>query len=119
MVKDIVEKLEQNFDNLPERMATTPSPGTKWKKEALLNTLREIPRIPIAGTETGVIRGLGEHIYQSPNFIDRTKTVCCTSAFCLLSILLNPISNKFSATNKANKVRWILDEFSGFEAHIA
>ena len=75
MVKDIVSKLEQGFDDLPSRMITSPTLGTTWKKEALDTTLNEIPRIPIAGTETGITPGFGQYIYQTRDTIDPRKTV--------------------------------------------
>lgn len=75
MVRDIVSKLEINFEDISRRMETTPGPGTTWKSIALASTLGEIPRIPIAGTETGAIPGFGTHIYAMPATIDFSKTV--------------------------------------------
>ena len=75
MVRDIVKKLEDSFDGLPERMRSTPGPGSLWKKQALDMTLAEIPRVPIAGTETGDFVGYGQYIYQPPEAINRRQTV--------------------------------------------
>jgi len=75
MVRDIVYKLEVNFDNLSQRVKSSPSTGTMWKSQALEATIRELPRIPIAGTESGVISGFGKYIYQPQGSFDNKKTV--------------------------------------------
>ena len=55
---------------------------------ALENTIREIPRIPISGAETGVFSGLGTHLYVNKDDFDMTKTVFLWRLvqLCLLSI---------------------------------
>ena len=65
MVSGIVKTLEDKFDDVHTRMMTSPSPGQTWKGDALANTVRELPKIPMAGTETGKITGLGSSIYTS------------------------------------------------------
>lgn len=72
MVSPIVANLENNFDNIKQRMVTKPSLDHEvWKKEALGATLKELPKIPLAGTETGTVSGFGDKLYvessQRPN----------------------------------------------------
>ena len=80
MVRGIVSRLEMNFEDVAARMKTTPGLGTTWRDDALSNTLSEIPRIPMAGTETGVIPGFGTHIYAPAGTIDFSKTVSVLEA---------------------------------------
>ena len=75
MVKDIVQKMEVDFANIDKRLSTTPYLDGTWKSEALENTIREIPRIPISGTETGVFSGYGSHLYVPQDDFNMTKTV--------------------------------------------
>ena len=75
MVRDIVYKLEVSFDGLHGRMKASPSAGAEWKKVALSQTLKEIPRIPIAGTESGAEPGFSKYIYQQAGTIDKRTTV--------------------------------------------
>ena len=75
MVRDIVQKLEGDFDDISKKMTTAPFFDGTWKTEALENTIREIPRIPISGCETGVFNGLGTHLYVSEDNFAMTKTV--------------------------------------------
>jgi hypothetical protein len=90
MVRDIVHGLEERFDGIASMMATTPGVGSEWKSSALSTTLGEIPRIPIAGTETGTTSGFGEHLYTPAASFDMSKTVSCDTIFmnnyCLLSV---------------------------------
>jgi hypothetical protein len=67
MVRDIVSKLEADFDNIDTAMKSSNGIGTTWKKEALDKTLSEIPRIANTGMETGVNPGFSTTIYKGMN----------------------------------------------------
>jgi hypothetical protein len=75
MVKGVVAELENRFEGLDAKMCTSPSLGTEWKSIALGTTKSEIPRIPRAGTETGVFTGFGDTIYVDRQDLDMSKTV--------------------------------------------
>ena len=75
MVRSIVLKLEENFNDIDKKMQTVPYFDGTWKTLALENTIREIPRIPISGVETGVFSGLGTHLYVNKDEFDMSKTV--------------------------------------------
>ena len=64
MVSGIVAGLEGGFDNLNNTMVASPSPGVTWKGDALDQTINELPKISIAGTETGKFSGFGKSIYS-------------------------------------------------------
>lgn len=66
LVSGIVAGLEDRFEGIADKMTCTPSPGKTWKSDALSTTLKEIPRIPLSGTETGNFGGFGTHIYTAP-----------------------------------------------------
>ena len=74
MVSPIVAKLECTFDDMDKRMMTSPSPGSTWKGEAFDITVKELPKIPLAGTETGTYTGFGEQIYTSDSPQEMMKT---------------------------------------------
>ena len=76
MVSHIVLGLEKKFNNVRTKMATSPSPGNTWKGNALSTTLGELPKISMAGTETGVITGFGESLYsdQTADTLKQTST---------------------------------------------
>jgi len=76
MVRSIVGELESRFDGIDDKLTTSPSLGTSWQADALNNTLKEIPKVPITGTETGSVSGFGKHIYVSPEEFSLSKTVC-------------------------------------------
>lgn len=63
MVSGIVGGLEKNFDDISQRMLCSTSVGSAWKAASLEATIREIPKIPLAGTETGLHFGFGDDIY--------------------------------------------------------
>lgn len=63
MVSGIVGGLEKNFDDISDRLLSSTSAGSAWKATSLEATLREIPKIPLAGTETGLHFGFGDSIY--------------------------------------------------------
>lgn len=63
LVSGIVAGLEGKFDGVDSRMACSPGPGVTWKSDALSATLREIPRLPLSGNETGAFAGFGKDIY--------------------------------------------------------
>ena len=73
-VSPIVAKLEGTFDDMDKRMMTSPGPGNTWKGEAFNTTIKELPRIPLAGTETGRYTGFGERIYSSDSPEEMMKT---------------------------------------------
>ncbi len=75
MVRDIVAKLEVRFDDIDKTLASRPFLDNAWKSEALASTMKEIPRIPIAGTETGLFSGFGSTIYVAEGEFDMSKTV--------------------------------------------
>ncbi len=75
LVKEIVSGLEVRFDGICDRMHTLPSCGSEWKEKAFSSTLREIPRIPISGSECGNLTGLGEHLYIEPDLLKTQKTL--------------------------------------------
>jgi len=75
MVRDVVSGLEEKFDDLDERMLTVPGLGTEWKTASLESTIREIPQIPLAGTETGLTKGFAEYIYCESGSFDPSQTV--------------------------------------------
>jgi hypothetical protein len=81
MVKGVVADLESRFEGLDAKMCTIPSLGTEWKSIALGATKSEIPRIPKAGTETGVTTGFGDTIYVSPQDFDMSQTVISFRVF--------------------------------------
>ena len=95
MVSGIVENLEKNFDDISDTMKSSCSAGTAWKQHSLDATLREIPRIPIAGTETGLQFGFGDHIYTDGPVDNLATTVSLKLTFLLLLIfsdnLYNPV----------------------------
>ena len=64
MVSHIVAGLEKKFNNVRTRMATSPSPGNTWKGDALTNTISELPKISMSGTETGQVTGFGDSLYS-------------------------------------------------------
>ena len=77
MVSGIVGSLEKKFDNIKDKMRSTSGVGTEWKEISLTNTISEIPRIPIAGTETGGFNGYASKIYadlDDPGF-DPSQTL--------------------------------------------
>lgn len=63
----IVRQLENAFDTINTKISNSPSPGTTWKSEALSSTIKELPKIMPAGTETGEFTGLGKNIYYGDN----------------------------------------------------
>jgi hypothetical protein len=65
MVRDIVKKLENNFDAIESKFTSSCSLGNTWKSEALEKTLSEIPRLSLTGTETGIFSGYGSMLYSS------------------------------------------------------
>lgn len=71
MVSGIVAGLEGGFDSLSNTMVASPSPGVTWKGDALDQTINELPKISVAGTETGKFNGLGTKIYTD---MDATAT---------------------------------------------
>ena len=75
LTKNIVEMLENKFDKINSMMKTSPSPGTTWKSDAYNATLREIPKIPISGSETGLISTVGymQKIYATEDEIRSNK----------------------------------------------
>lgn len=75
MVRDIVAKLEEKFDHIDKTLATSPTLDPAWKTSALENTIREIPRLPVCGAETGVFSGFGTHIYVPPEEFDMSLTL--------------------------------------------
>ena len=75
MVKDIVGGLEKRFADIGTKMQASPGLDASWKSEALNNTLREIPRIPISGAESGRFTGFGKHLYVKAEDLDFSKTV--------------------------------------------
>jgi len=75
MVKGIVAKLESKFDTFKVDSQGKPGLGLEWRKDALDKTLKEVPRIPICGAETGPCTGFGETLYQNPEDIDLSATV--------------------------------------------
>jgi hypothetical protein len=112
MVRGIVSGLEQRFEGVDEKMATTPSAGTEWKGLALAATLSEIPRIPIAGTETGISTGFGDKIYAKSAEIDVSQTVrsrivniCCLHFSDVKFLLL-----LFAAPKELRQQRWQVEK---------
>ena len=79
MVRGVVAGLESRFEGLDTKMATSPGLGTLWKTMALDNTVQEIPRIPIAGTETGATTGFGDKIYVPAGEFNLSQTVSSNS----------------------------------------
>lgn len=77
LTREIVEKLERRFDKIDSMMKTSPSPGTTWRNDAYETTLREIPKIPISGSETGLVSNLGymQKIYASEDEIKANKVL--------------------------------------------
>jgi len=75
MVRDIVAKLENSFDDFKERTQGTTGLGKEWKTEALNTTLGEVPRIPISGAETGPVTGFGSTLYMEQKDIDLGSTL--------------------------------------------
>lgn len=67
MVRDIVNKLECDFDNIRDDMKSSQSLGMSWKKEAMEKTISEIPRVLSTGQETGLSPGLSTTIYRAIN----------------------------------------------------
>lgn len=68
MVKDIVAKLEDRFDDYDRRtLSMTSSIGREVQGLAMTTTLNEIPHIKLVGTETGVFTGFGNSIYLDSN----------------------------------------------------
>lgn len=74
MVSDIVARLESDFDNVSSTIKLSHGLST-WKADALSCTLKEIPRIPIAGTELGPSPGFSTTIYAPTEELSLTKTV--------------------------------------------
>jgi hypothetical protein len=66
MVQGIVSSLENDFDNIHETLKMPATDGATWKSEALNQTLRELPRIPLAGVETGISPGFSQTLYVPP-----------------------------------------------------
>ncbi len=75
MVSGIVKGLETNFDTIADKLACTTSAGTAWKSESLAMTVKELPKIPVAGTETGQYFGLGEQLYSEGPASSLAQTV--------------------------------------------
>lgn len=75
MVRSIVVDLENRFDGIESKMMTTPGIGTSWQAEALNNTLNEIPKIAIIGTETGSFSGFGKHMYVNREEFSLSNTL--------------------------------------------
>lgn len=88
MVSGIVGGLESNFDNIADKLKNTTGPGISWKETSLASTLKELPKIPVAGTETGLNFGFGEHLYTSDPSSTLAKTVT-QSIYLLLVYLLD------------------------------
>ena len=83
MVRDIVSKLEADFDNIDASMKSSNGIGNSWKKEALDKTLSEIPRIANTGMETGVNPGFSTTIYKGINDILETTVRDCFSLYAM------------------------------------
>ena len=79
MVRGIVKNLEDCFDGMKSevysRIAKGPGLEPSWKTDSLNSTLRELPKIPITGLETGSYSGFGKHLYVNPEDLDYSKTV--------------------------------------------
>jgi hypothetical protein len=75
MVRDVVKGLEDKFDGVSERMHCTPGLGTVWKDNAFNTTIKELPRIPISGTESGITTGFGTHLYTNKEDLGLFKTL--------------------------------------------
>mmetsp|Transcript_10906 Transcript_10906/g.16621 ORF Transcript_10906/g.16621 Transcript_10906/m.16621 type:complete len:700 (+) Transcript_10906:130-2229(+) len=65
MVQDIVGGLEKRFDEIGGTIKISHESANTWKTDALQMTLSEVPRIPVAGVETGVSPGFSQTIYVS------------------------------------------------------
>jgi hypothetical protein len=87
MVRDIVSKLEADFDDINDTMKISQGIGTAWKKEALDKTLSEIPRIANTGMETGVNPGFSTTIYKGLNDL-LESTVRVLRTFCHNAVIL-------------------------------
>jgi hypothetical protein len=75
MVRDIVVELKLHFDDISMKMKTTYGARSIWRDEAMNSTLNEIPRIELAGTESGIFSGYGESIYTSTNDFKLSQTL--------------------------------------------
>lgn len=74
-VSGIVRGLEQRFDTIASSMHISPSFDSTWKKTSLDATIRELPKIPISGTETGLVTGFAEQLYVTMDDTLRTTMV--------------------------------------------
>lgn len=93
LVSGIVGSLEKDFDGISGRMTCAPSAGTAWKTASLETTLREIPKIPLSGTETGMNFGFGDSIYTKDAVDNLASTVSfimyiSCSFFVLIAIIV-------------------------------
>ena len=80
MVRGIVGTLENGFDNIHSTLRLEQGQARTWKEEALTATLNELPRIPLAGVETGISPGLSHTIYvESSDSLAQTVCVCYMS----------------------------------------
>ncbi len=78
MVCDVVKELEGTFDKLPERMCIKSSLSAKWRDESMRMTKKELPLIPLCGTETGDNKGLGAALYvdtDTTEYFDSRSTL--------------------------------------------
>jgi hypothetical protein len=75
-VSGIVRGLEDRFDNIASSMHISPSFDSTWKKTSLDTTIRELPKIPLSGTETGLVTGFAEQLYVTMDETMRTSMVC-------------------------------------------
>lgn len=88
MVRDIVGKLESNFDTIGETLKL-PQDSSSWKMEALNKTVSEIPKIELTGVETGIISGFCKDIYVPKENSPLARTVSSYTSFCFSSSLIN------------------------------
>ncbi len=67
MVKNIVNKMEHDFEGLDNTMHSTSGLDHSWKTNALELTLKELPKIPISNTEIGASPGFASSLYIPPD----------------------------------------------------
>ena len=76
ITKHVVGFLESHLDPVPSRLKTSSSMESIWREDARQLTLRELPSIPLSGTEVGESRGLGSYArddsasrYEPPRYL--------------------------------------------------